>query len=51
MDQVPAYLYGAVIAYKVTDFGNARVHYDRRLSTHAMTVGSWMLDSFSWRKF
>ena len=43
--------YGAVIAYKVTDFGNARVHYDRRLSTHAMTVGSWMLDSFSWRKF
>jgi Tfp pilus assembly protein PilX len=43
--------YGAVIANTVSDFGSARVHYDRRLSTKAMTVGAWMINSFSWRKF
>jgi Tfp pilus assembly protein PilX len=43
--------YGAVIAKNVTDFGSARIHYDRRLSTAGLVVGPWMIDSFSWRKF
>ncbi len=44
-------LYGAVIAAKVHDFGNARIHYDRALSTKALMLGNWMMDSFTWRKF
>jgi Tfp pilus assembly protein PilX len=42
--------YGAIIANRVSDFGTAAVHYDRRLSSKAMMVGNWMLDSFTWRK-
>jgi hypothetical protein len=44
-------LYGAVIGRKVHDFGNARIHYDRALSTKNMMLGNWMMDSFTWRKF
>ena len=43
--------YGAIIGNKVKDFGTAAIHYDRRLSSKAMMLGNWMLDSFTWRKF
>jgi len=43
--------YGAVIARRVTDAGHAVIHYDRRLQNSALTVGPWMMDSFSWRRF
>ena len=43
--------YGAVIARRVTDAGHAVIHYDRRLKNNALTVGPWMMDSFSWRRF
>jgi Tfp pilus assembly protein PilX len=42
--------YGAVIGAKMTDFGGAAVHYDRRLQNKDFTVGPWMLDSFTWKK-
>jgi PilX N-terminal len=42
--------YGAIIGNKVADFGTAAIHYDRRLSSKAMMLGNWMLDSFTWRK-
>lgn len=43
--------FGAVIGRRVTDAGHATIHYDRRLSTTAMMVGPWLMDSFSWRRF
>ncbi len=43
--------YGAAIANNVTDFGGATINYDRRLQKSLFTVGNWMLDSFTWKKF
>jgi Tfp pilus assembly protein PilX len=43
--------YGAVIGKDMTDMGGTAVHYDRRLKNSAYSVGPWMLDSFSWKKF
>ena len=43
--------YGAVIGKKVTSAGSAEIHYDRRLQNGAMTVGAWMMNSFSWQRF
>ncbi len=43
--------YGAVIGKDMTDMGGTAVHYDRRLKKTAYTVGPWMLDSFSWKKY
>jgi hypothetical protein len=43
--------FGAVIARKVTDAGHATIHYDRQLANKVMTVGPWMMDSFTWRRF
>jgi hypothetical protein len=43
--------YGAVIGKDMTDMGGTAVHYDRRLQNTALTVGPWMLDSFSWKKY
>jgi Tfp pilus assembly protein PilX len=43
--------YGAVIARRVTDAGHATIHWDRRLSTSALTLGAWMMNSFTWRRF
>jgi Tfp pilus assembly protein PilX len=43
--------YGAVIARRVTDSGHATIHWDRRLSLSAMTLGPWMMNSFTWRRF
>jgi PilX N-terminal len=43
--------YGAVIGKDMTDMGGTAIHYDVRLSQKAYTVGPWMLDSFSWKKY
>ena len=43
--------YGAVIGSAMTDMGGATIYYDRRLSNSAFTVGNWMLDSFTWKKY
>ncbi|MBZ5698895.1 MAG: hypothetical protein LAN18_10140 [Acidobacteriia bacterium] len=43
--------YGAVIGKDMTDMGGAAIHYDRRLQNESFTVGPWMLDSFTWKKY
>jgi hypothetical protein len=43
--------YGAIIAKSMTDMGGAAVHYDRRLSNEFMTVGNYMVTSFTWKKY
>jgi len=45
-------IYGSIIAGKMTDNGNpVAIHYDRALLNNAVTVGNWMLNSFTWSKF
>ena len=44
--------YGAVIAGTLDDSGGTAIHYDRHLKqTTLYTVGNYMLDSFTWKKF
>jgi Tfp pilus assembly protein PilX len=43
--------YGAVIGKDMTDMGGAAVHYDRTLQNKSFTIGPWMLDSFTWKKY
>jgi hypothetical protein len=43
--------YGAVIGKDMTDMGGAAVHYDRKLQNQSFTIGPWMLDSFTWKKY
>jgi hypothetical protein len=43
--------YGAVVAGVITDMGGARIHYDRRLSLNALTVGNPVMSAFSWSSF
>ena len=42
--------YGAVIVGSMTDMGGATVNYDLSLRKEAVTVGNWMLDSFTWKR-
>jgi hypothetical protein len=42
--------YGAVIVGQMTDMGGATINYDRNLQKTAVTIGNWMLDSFTWSK-
>ena len=42
--------YGAVITGSMSDMGGATINYDINLRKQAVTVGSWMLDSFTWKK-
>jgi hypothetical protein len=42
--------YGSVIGGTMTDMGGATLNYDANLKKQAVTVGNWMLDSFTWRK-
>lgn len=42
--------YGAVIGKTIKD-ASAALHYDRSLQQKMMTLGAFMLDSFTWRKF
>lgn len=47
--------YGALIAKTITDSGGATICYDRVLgsggSTYYSTVGNYMLESFTWKRF
>jgi hypothetical protein len=43
--------YGAVVGKSLTDMGGAAIHYDRRLSKEFMTVGNYMVTSFTWKKY
>jgi Tfp pilus assembly protein PilX len=42
--------YGAVIMGSMSDGGGATINYDTNLQRTAVTVGNWMLDSFTWKK-
>jgi hypothetical protein len=44
-------LYGAVVAKTVTDMGNSRIAYDRRLERTALTSGNPTMTTFSWSSF
>lgn len=44
-------LWGAIVVNKLTDMGGAAVHYDRRLSTNALTAGNYMMSAFTWRSY
>jgi hypothetical protein len=43
--------YGSVIGAQMMDMGGTSLNYDRRLANSAFTVGNWMLDSFTWKKY
>jgi len=43
--------YGSVIGKTMTDMGGVNIHYDRHLEKSGYTVGNWMLDSFTWKKY
>ena len=47
--------YGALIGSTITDSGGATIVYDRALgsggSTYYSTIGNYMLESFTWKKF
>lgn len=44
-------LWGAIVVNRLTDMGGAAVHYDRRLSTNALTAGNYMMSAFTWRNY
>jgi hypothetical protein len=43
--------YGSVLAASVSDTGGTQIHYDRHLGQSFFTVGNYMLNSFTWKKF
>lgn len=43
--------YGAVVGANMTDMGGAAIYYDRRLNNEGFTIGNYMLDSFTWKKY
>jgi Tfp pilus assembly protein PilX len=43
--------YGAVIGAAMGDMGGAAIYYDRRLNNSGFTVGNYMQDSFTWKKY
>jgi hypothetical protein len=43
--------YGSILAATVADTGGTKIHYDRHLSQSFFTVGNYMLNSFTWKKF
>jgi hypothetical protein len=43
--------YGSVLAASVTVTGGTQIHYDRHLGQSFFTVGNYMLNSFTWKKF
>ena len=50
MNAAGGHWYGAVIGKTIKD-ASAALHYDRSLQRKMMTLGAFMLDSFTWRKF
>jgi hypothetical protein len=43
--------YGAVVSKTVDDTGGTAIHNDRQLANNLVTVGNYMLSSFSWKKY
>ncbi len=43
--------YGSLIGKTVKDTGGAAIYYDRALQNSGFTIGPWMLDSFTWKKY
>jgi hypothetical protein len=43
--------YGSILAASVDVNGGTKIHYDRHLSQSFFTVGNYMLNSFTWKKF
>ena len=43
--------YGSVLAATVSVTGGTKIHYDRHLGQSFFTVGNYMLNSFTWKKF
>ena len=43
--------YGSILAANVADNGGTQIHYDRHLSQSFFTVGNYMLNAFTWKKF
>jgi hypothetical protein len=43
--------YGSLIGGTLTDMGGSAIHYDKHLASGGYTVGNWMLDSFTWKKY
>jgi hypothetical protein len=50
MNAAGGHWYGAVIGKTIKD-ASAALHYDRSLQRKMMTLGAFMLDSFTWRKY
>jgi hypothetical protein len=50
MNAAGGHWYGAVIGDTIKD-ASAALHYDRSLQRKMMTLGAFMLDSFTWRKY
>lgn len=46
-----ANFYGSLLGATVTVTGGTRIHYDRQLSQTYFTVGNYMLNAFSWKKY
>lgn len=44
-------LWGAIVVRQLTATGGAAIHYDRRLSTSALTAGNYMLSAFTWKSY
>jgi hypothetical protein len=43
--------YGAIVTQKMTDLGGAAIHYDRNLLKSGQTVGSRMMNTFTWKTY
>ena len=44
-------LYGSVLCNTYTNNGNGSIHYDTALETKFITLGNFVLSSFSWKKY
>jgi hypothetical protein len=43
--------YGSIVTATLDVAGNAKIHYDRHLSSEFFTVGNTMMSGFSWKRF
>jgi hypothetical protein len=43
--------YGSILVGSLAVTGGTQIHYDRHLSQSFFTVGNYMLNSFTWKKF
>jgi hypothetical protein len=52
VDMASSYaVYGSILSRRFTNSGGATVHYDRALATKFKTLGSYVMTSFSWKKY